>query len=171
MPLLATNKSKKDPLDLDGKAMDVVIGVFYFALSLAFLLHTGRIIIKQSKLDSFFMFFALTLIFAYFGLIIIDNYLRWNRAEETVSVEDGMLVIDCRGSILRKHKKISMSDIRKIKKLDRFEILRGIVAPDKLRVVYSGMRRYRFGICMDSKKRDELAKKIMDLAEKHITYK
>ena len=170
MPLLATNKSKKDPLDLDGKAMDVVIGFFYFALSLAFL-YTGCIIIKQSKSDSFFMFFALTLIFAYFGLIIIDNYLRWNRAEETVSVEDGMLVIDCRGSILRKHKKISLSDIRKIKKLDRFEILRGIVAPDKLRVVYSGMRRYRFGICMDSKKRDELAKKIIDLAEKPITYK
>lgn len=171
MPLLATNKSKKDPRNLDGKAMAVVFGVFYFALSLAFLLHTGRIIIKLSELDLFFMLFAVTLTFAYVGLICIDNYLRWNRAKEIVSVEDGMLVIDCHGSILRKHKEISLSDIRKIKKLDRFEIIRGIVAPDKLRVVYSGMRRYRFGICMDSKKRDELAKKIMDLAEQHITYK
>ena len=60
MPLLATNKSKKDPLDLDGKAMDIVTGVFYIALSLAFFLHTGRTIIKQSELK-FFMFFAVTL--------------------------------------------------------------------------------------------------------------
>lgn len=73
-----------------------------------------------------------------------------------------MLVIDCKGSILRRHKEIPLSTIRK----GDIEIIRGVDAPDRLKVFYySSIRRYRFGMCLGPAKRNALATKIMALAE------
>lgn len=166
MTILATNKAKKDLID--GSAFDIFGGIICFVLSLAFSLLIYPATINLSGFDWILMLFLIlvvALFLAYMGLIHIDNHLRWNRAEETIWVKDGMLVIDCQGSILRKHKEISLSRIRKIKKFDRLEILRGTYSPDRLRIYYSIRRRYRFGICMNPKQRDELAQKIMDLVE------
>ena len=80
-------------------------------------------------------------------------------------MDNGVLVIDCEGSILRRHKRIPLSQIRKVKQYGGIEIIRGADAPDRLKVIYSGIRRYRFGICMNYYERDTLAKIIMDLAE------
>ncbi|MBO7540336.1 MAG: hypothetical protein J6T33_01600 [Bacteroidales bacterium] len=101
----------------------------------------------------------------YLALMCIDNYLRWNRGLETVWVDNGVLVIDCECSILRKHKEILLSSIIKVKQYNNIESLRGLHAPDRLKVIYSGIRRYRFGMCMNSYERDTLAKIIMALAE------
>lgn len=81
-----------------------------------------------------------------------------------------MLVIDCEGSILRRHKKIPLSSICEVKQYDDMEILRGAIlgvfAPDRLKVFYySDIRRYRFGMCLGPAKRNVLATKIMALAE------
>ena len=76
-----------------------------------------------------------------------------------------MLVIDCKGSILRRHKEIPLSTIRKVKQSGDIEIIRGVDAPDRLKVIYSGIRRYRFGMCLGPAKRNALATKIMALAE------
>ena len=104
----------------------------------------------------------------YLALMCIDNYRRWNRGMETVWVDNGVLVIDCEGSILRRHKEIPLSSIRKVKQYDNIEFLRSEYAPDtpdRLKVFYSGIRRYRFGMCMNTSERDTLAKIIMALAE------
>ena len=101
----------------------------------------------------------------YLALMCIDNRRRWNRGVETVWVDDGVLVIDCEGSILRRHKEIPLSSIRKVKQYDNIEILRSVDAPDRLKVIYSRIRRYRFGMCMNPSERDTLAKIIMALAE------
>lgn len=111
------------------------------------------------------LLFVLGLIFIYMALMCIDNHRRWNRCEETVWVDDGVLVIDCEGSILRRHKKIPLSKIRKVKQYSDIEILQRVYAPDRLKVIYSGIRRYRFGMCMNSYERDTLAKIIMALVE------
>ena len=111
------------------------------------------------------LWFAMGLVMIYMALMCIDNRRRWNRGVETVWVDDGVLVIDCEGSILRRHKEIPLSSIRKVKQYDNIEILRSVDAPDRLKVIYSRIRRYRFGMCMNPSERDTLAKIIMALAE------
>ena len=107
---------------------------------------------------------GILLLFA--GLFRLDNYLRWRRAVETVWLHQDKLIIECRRCIFRRWKEIPLSSIQNV------EPHRDAVGalyyqndrPETLRMVYSGKRRYRFGLCMTDKERDDMAKKIMDLA-------
>ena len=164
MTLLATNKAtKRSNFD---NVLEIVIACFWGGTSIL-LFYLSWQIYQETNSFSFGTFFcaAWALITLYVVLVIIDNFLRWTRGVERVKVDNGMLVIDCKGSILRRHKEIPLSKIRKVKQSGDIEMIRGVYAPDRLKVIYSGIRRYRFGMCMNSYERDTLAKIIMALAE------
>lgn len=101
------------------------------------------------------------------GLIYWDNYLRWNHAVETVFIQYETLVIECRGGIFRRRKEIPLSAIKKVEYYDGHSGWLWSVLPDTLRVVYSNSRHYRFGLCLTTEKRNDLAKKIMDFVEEY----
>ena len=111
---------------------------------------------------------AATLFCGYMTLFFFDNYMRCNYAVETISVQDGDLVIECTKSLLRKFKRIPLSSIHSVEMYDGTYSFK-ISFPDKLRVRYGDGRRYRFGIDMTDKKRKALAKKIMDIAGKQCS--
>ena len=112
------------------------------------------------------LFVPMIALLVFAGLLRLDNYLRWRRAVETVWLHQDKLIIECRRCIFRRWKEIPLSSIQNV------EPHRDAVGalyyqndrPETLRMVYSGKRRYRFGLCMTDKERDDLAKKIMDLA-------
>lgn len=96
----------------------------------------------------------------YFGFSLLDCYLKWNYAEETISVQYETLIIECRRSLFRHRKEIPLSTIDCVVICDE-------PLPETLKVIYSGSHRYRFGICMTDEKRDFLAKAIMALADEY----
>ena len=164
MTLLATNKAtKRSNFD---NVLEIVYACFLVS-SILLLFYLSWKIYQKTNSFSFGTFFcaAWALIALYVVLLIIDNFLRWSRGVERVKVDNGMLVIDCKGSILRRHKEIPLSKIRKVKQSGDIEIIRGVDAPDRLKVIYSGIRRYRFGMCLGPAKRNALATKIMALVE------
>ena len=71
----------------------------------------------------------------------------------------------CEGSILWRYKEIPLSSICKVKQYGDIEIMRGVYDPDRLKVFYSGIRRYRCGICLKPAKRNALATIIMAIAD------
>lgn len=169
MTILATNKATKRSKIWN--VFDIVIACLWLTMSLL-LFYLSWHTYQETNSFSFgtFFFVALALVALYFVLSLIDNCLRWTRSVESVKVDNGMLVIDCEGSILRRHKKIPLSSICEVKQYGDMEILRGAIlgvfAPDRLKVFYySGIRRYRFGMCLGPSKRNALATKIMALAE------
>ena len=164
MTLLATNKATKR------SKFDNVLEIFFasfFGVPSILLFYLSWQIYQETNSFSFDLFFLVVgaLITLYMALLIIDNCLRWTLGVESVKVDNGILVIDCKGSILRRHKEIPLSKIRKVKQFGNIGITWGVDAPDRLKVIYSGIRRYRFGMCMNSYERDTLAKIIMALAE------
>ena len=165
MTLLATNKAtKRSNFD---NVLEIVIACFWGGTSIL-LFYLSWQIYQETNSFSFGTFFcaAWALITLYVVLVIIDNFLRWTRGVERVKVDNGMLVIDCKGSILRRHKRIPLSSICEVKQYGDIEIIRGVYAPDRLKVFYySDIRRYRFGMCLGPAKRNALATKIMALAE------
>lgn len=164
MTLLATNKATKR-----SKIWNVldIVSACILVPSILLLIHLSWKIYQGTNSFSFDLFFLVVgaLITLYMALLIIDNCLRWTLGVESVKVDNGILVIDCKGSILRRHKEIPLSKIRKVKQHGDIGIIWGVDAPDRLNVIYSGIRRYRFGMCMNSYERDTLAKIIMALAE------
>ena len=125
----------------------------------------------------YFPFSVLMLLLAFIvvwkGLTFWDDYLRWTRAVETVSVQKEILVIECRGGIIRRRKEIPLSTIRKVELFDGSHWWHSIgptavVIPERLIVVYSDSHRYRFGICLTEQERNELARKIMYWAQQYI---
>lgn len=164
MTLLATNKAtKRSNFD---NVLEIVYACFLGVPSILLFYLSWQIYqgTNSFSLDLFFLVVG-ALITLYMALMCIDNHRRWNHSVETVWVDDGVLVIDCEGSILRRHKEIPLSKIRKVKQYSDIGIIWGVDAPDRLNVIYSGIRRYRFGMCMNSYERDTLAKIIMALAE------
>ena len=169
MTLLATNKATKRSKIWN--VFDIVIACLWLTMSLL-LFYLSWDTYQETNSFSFgtFFFVVLALVALYFVLSLIDNCLRWTRGVESVKVDNGMLVIDCEGSILRRHKKIPLSSICEVKQYGDMEILRGAIlgvfAPDRLKVFYySDIRRYRFGMCLGPAKRNALATKIMALVE------
>lgn len=165
MTILATNKATKR-----SKIWNVldIVSACILVPSILLLIHLSWKIYQETNSFSFGTFFcaAWALIVLYVVLVIIDNYLRWTRGVESVKVDNGMLVIDCEGSILRRHKRIPLSSICEVKQYGDIEIIRGVYAPDRLKVFYySDIRRYRFGMCLGPAKHNALATKIMALAE------
>lgn len=168
MIILATNKATKR--SKSDNVLDFVNAGVCIITALALLLYLLAWMHSIESTDFslrilFGLWLAMGIVMIYLALMCIDNYLRWNRGLETVWVDNGVLVIDCECSILRKHKEILLSSIIKVKQYNNIESLRGLDAPDRLKVIYSGIRRYRFGMCMNSYERDTLAKIIMALAE------
>ena len=169
MTLLATNKAtKRSNFD---NVLEIVYACFFGVPSIL-LFYLSWQIYQGTNSFSFDLFFLVVgaLITLYMALLIIDNCLRWTLGVESVKVDNGILVIDCKGSILRRHKEIPLSKIRKVKQYGDMEILRGAIlgvsAPDRLKVFYySDIRRYRFGMCLGPAKRNALATKIMALVE------
>ena len=111
------------------------------------------------------LFVPLIIMFVSVGLFRLDNYLRWRRAVETVWVHQDRLIIECRKCIFRRWKEIPLSSIQNVE--PHYYTVGALYyqnyRPETLRIVYSGKRRYRLGICMTDEDRDALAKKIMDL--------
>ena len=164
MTLLATNKAtKRSNFD---NVLEIVYACFFGVPSIL-LFYLSWQIYQGTNSFSFDLFFLVVgaLITLYMALLIIDNCLRWTLGVESVKVDNGILVIDCKGSILRRHKEIPLSKIRKVKQHGDIGIIWGVDAPDRLNVIYSGIRRYRFGMCLGPAKRNALATKIMALAE------
>ncbi len=166
MTILATNKATKrskfdNVLDCITAGICIISGLALFIFSFWMWVDFTDLFLNILTGS----WFVMGLVMIYMALMFIDNYRRWNRGLETVWVDDGVLVIDCECSILRKHKEILLSSIIKVKQYNNIESLRGLDAPDRLKVIYSGIRRYRFGMCMNSYERDTLAKIIMALAE------
>ena len=99
-----------------------------------------------------------TLLFVYTSVYHADCTMRYFKAEETISIQDGCLVNECTHTLFRRRKRIPLSAIRDIKPYTnhtRFPI------PDTLRGYYGHDRRYRFGIFMTPGQADELAKRIL----------
>lgn len=164
MTILATNKAtKRSNFD---NVLEIVYACFFGVPSIL-LFYLSWQIYQGTNSFSFDLFFLVVgaLITLYMALLIIDNCLRWTLGVESVKVDNGILVIDCKGSILRRHKEIPLSKIRKVKQHGDIGIIWGVDAPDRLNVIYSGIRRYRFGMCLGPAKRNALATKIMALAE------
>ena len=108
----------------------------------------------------------LVIMFVCAGLFRLDNYLRWRWAVETVWVHQDRLIIERRKCIFRRWKEIPLSSIQNV---EPHHDTVGVLyyrndRPETLCIIYSGKRRYRFGICMTCEDRNALAKKILDLA-------
>ena len=50
---------------------------------------------------------SLVALFTIIAIMRLDNYLRWYRGIETVSVQHEILVIECKGSVFRRKKRDS----------------------------------------------------------------
>ena len=168
MVTLATNKAKKD-FDRES-ANDHLEFVILDFVSFFFLIYVAFIMkwtIPLSWAVRLFIFVPLMILMIYSGLKLLDGYMRFTRAVETVSVHQGMLVIECRGGIYNRRKEIPLSAIQKVEPFDgkvwwyRVKWCH-LTMPERLRVDYSGSKRYYFGICLDKRKRNALAKKIQE---------
>ena len=167
METLAVNKSASRPL------IDKISDLFSGLVLVACVAMTAYISIKVFFFEggdplAGMITLAATLFCGYMSLFSFDNYMRCNYSVETISVQNGMLVIECTNSILRKCKHIPLSSIHSVEMYDGTSSFR-ISLPDKLRVRYGDGRRYRFGIDMTDKKRQALADKIMDIRDKCLS--
>lgn len=167
MTILATNKATNEPTDLERSLLVNAVLGFIAALTIIWM----TVFVVPHTIPGFWWFAlfstSMALFCAFVGLACIDNYLRNNRVVETVSVENGTLVIDCRGSIFRHLKEIPLNKIIRVDNHFGFWLLINPPFPERLKVVYSGSHCYRFGICLTDEKRDFLAKTIMTLADEY----
>ena len=156
MTILATNKATKLPGAESAKML------LYSVLLIVFGIFTicALSVLTQDTLWLLLILLPSALGLLYFGFSLLDCYLKWNYAEETISVQYETLIIECRRSLFRHRKEIPLSTIDCVVICDE-------PLPETLKVVYSGSHRYRFGICMTDEKRDFLAKVIMALADEY----
>lgn len=166
MTLLATNKATK----LSGAENTKML--FYSVLLIVFGIISicALSILTQDTLWLLLILLPSALGLLYFGFSLLDCYLKWNYAEETISVQYETLIIECRRSLFRHRKEIPLSTIDCVVICDDtigISIIYETNLPETLKVVYSGSHRYRFGICMTDEKRDFLAKAIMALADEY----
>ena len=166
MTILATNKATKLPGAESAKML------LYSVLLIVFGIFTicALSVLTQDTLWLLLILLPSALGLLYFGFSLLDCYLKWNYAEETISVQYETLIIECRRSLFRHRKEIPLSTIDCVVICDDtigFSFIYETNLPETLKVVYSGSHRYRFGICMTNEKRDFLAKAIMALADEY----
>lgn len=168
MEILAINKGHRDP-DHDNFS-DYLYSFGGFAISLFILVMSCRTWLISTPPAQLFALALLTpaLFHLFIGLIYLDNYLRWNHATETISVQHETLVIDCHGCIFPRRKEIPLSTIKCVEPDNGHVLWLWSSLPDTLCVVYSNSHRYRFGICMTDTNRDALSKKITDLTKRYL---
>lgn len=135
-------------------------GIFF--IFFLYNLFTGR------GIGLFWVWLALALLTGFVALMYLDLYLRWHRTVETVSVQHEMLVIEYRKCIFKHRKEIPLSTIRKVETYTGHGGWYWGTAPETLTVTYSNSLKYNFGICMTDSRRDDLARKIMDLAQRYV---
>ena len=116
----------------------------------------------------FWVWLGFALLTGFVALMYLDLYLRWHRAVETVSVQHEMLVIEYHKCIFKRRKEIPLSAIRKVETYTGHGGWYWGTAPETLSVTYSNSIKYNFGICMSDSRRDDLARKIMDLAQRYV---
>ena len=156
MTILAKNKATK----LSGAENTKML--FYSVLLIVFGIISvcALSILTQDTLWLLLILLPPAFVILYIGFSLLDCYLKWNYAEETISVQYETLIIECRRSLFRHRKEIPLSTIDCVVICDE-------PLPETLKVVYSGSHRYRFGICMTDEKRDFLAKAIMALTDEY----
>ena len=162
MEVLATNITHKGPNHNNENDIGRCVVLF---LSGALILYGAWLWwrVLPSKIAWLVLLLIACMLFSvYGGLVYLNNYLRWNRTTETISVQHETLVIKCHGCIFHRKKEIPLSAIQRIDTYDDRTLWLWSRLPETLRVVYSNSRRYRFGLCMTDAERDALAKKIMD---------
>lgn len=160
MKLLATNIAQNKP---EHSNFEDLFRIFLCLLVLSSLIYMSW----EFGANMWLYYLLPEIVVALGGLIYWDNYLRWNHAVETVFIQYETLVIECRGGIFRRRKEIPLSAIKKVEYYDGHSGWLWSVLPDTLRVVYSNSRHYRFGLCLTTEKRNDLAKKIMDFVEEY----
>lgn len=170
MEVLATNITHKDPNHNNENDIGRCVVLF---LSGALILYGAWLwwrVLPSEIAWLVLLLIACMLFSVYGGLVYLNNYLRWNRTTETISVQHETLVIKCHGCIFHRKKEIPLSAIQRIDTYDGRTLWLWSRLPETLRVVYSNSRRYRFGLCMTDAERDALAKKIMDFVnQSHST--
>lgn len=108
------------------------------------------------------MLYLSSLCFVVGATVYIDLYMKWHCAEETVSVQHEMLVVERRKCLFGRRKEIPLSAIKKVETYD------GVGQRSAtLRVVYSNTS-YRFGLCLSDADRQALGRKIMELAGRYV---
>ena len=165
MEVLATNITHKDPNHSNENDIIHCVGSF---LQGALILYGAWLwwrVLPSEIAWLVLLLIACMLFSVYGGLVYLNNYLRWNRTTETISVQHETLVIKCHGCIFHRRKEIPLSAIRRVETYNGRTLWLWGRLPETLRVVYSNSRRYRFGLCMTDAQRDALAKKITDLAK------
>ena len=128
MTLLATNKATKRSKIWN--VFDIVLACIWVP-SILLLFFLSWKIYQETNSFSFGTFFcaAWALIVLYVVLVIIDNCLRWTLGVESVKVDNGMLVIDCEGSILRRHKEIPLSSNTQSKAVRQYRVYTRRISP------------------------------------------
>ena len=111
---------------------------------------------------------GIALLLALVAIMNIDLYLRWHRAEEIVSVQHEVLVIEYSKCIFKRRKEIPLSNIRKVETYTGRSGWHWGAVPETLTLTYSNSIKYNFGICMTDSRRDTLARKIMELAQRYV---
>ena len=167
MEILATNKahtnSRYDNTYIYRSLVPAVMGsLFFFGEACYLQFFTNR--------SGYWMlsFVVIALLLALVALLNIDLYLRWHRAEEVVSVQHEMLVIEYSKCIFKRRKEIPLSTIRKMETYTGRSGWYWGAVPETLSVTYSNSIKYNFGICMTDSCRDTLARKIMELAQQYV---
>ena len=165
MTILATNKATKLSGAENAKMLLLSVLLIVFGIISVCALS----IITQEELWLLLIILPQLFVILYIGFSLLDCYLKWNYAEETISVQYETLIIECRRSLFRHRKEIPLSTIDCVVICDDTIGTRIYETnlPETLKVVYSGSHRYRFGICMTDEKRDFLAKAIMALADEY----
>ena len=125
-------------------------------------------LLTEKGVGLFWLWIVLALLFGFVALMYFDLYLRWHWAVETVSVQHEMLVIEYHKCIFKRRKEIPLSAIRKVETYTGRGGWYWGAAPETLTVTYSNSVKYNFGICMSDSRRDALARKIMDLAQRYV---
>ena len=142
----------------------IIMYLFLIGMSVYSLIN-----LPPDRNELWYIYLAISLFCAFYGLLYWDDYLRWERARETVSVQYETLVIECSGCIFRRRRKdIPLSTIRKVELYESGRWWLWCTYPERLRVVYSGTHTYRFGICMTPKDREKLAETITELAKCYL---
>ena len=170
MTILAKNKATK----LSGAENTKMLLLSVLLIVFGIITVCALSILTQDTLWLLLILLPPAFVILYIGFSLLDCYLKWNYAEETISVQYETLIIECRRSLFRHRKEIPLSTIDCVVICDdTIGISRGLNTlyetnvPETLKVVYSGSHRYRFGICMTDEKRDFLAKAIMALTDEY----
>ncbi|MBO4403116.1 MAG: hypothetical protein J5792_05465 [Bacteroidales bacterium] len=148
MEVLAVNHGK-------GLSFKEKLGVLYASLwMMAIAAYLILMVILFCR--NFFLSFFLTSHAIGYLLIVILKWnvcLLWNRAEETISIQEDALVIERRGCLFCRHKKIPFSTISGVDALYyentvSLEEMFGKL-PHTLKLSYSKCRLLFLGICME----------------------